>query len=123
MASVEELCDHITLINNSQAIISGPVNDIRQQFKLDIYKVGFEGNPDRLREVLNENYSVISQEKTSSGHSALIKLVSKSQDNELLSLLMPHFHITSFTEEIPGMNDIFIDLVNKHKTAESIISN
>jgi hypothetical protein len=56
---------------------------------------------------------------TSAGHSALIKLVTvKSPENELLKLLMPHFHITSFTEEIPGMNDIFIDLVNRQKLQE-----
>jgi ABC-2 type transport system ATP-binding protein len=59
MASVEELCDHITLIDNSKAIISGPVNEIRQQFKLDIYKVGFEGDAEKLYKVLNDNYRVL----------------------------------------------------------------
>jgi ABC-2 type transport system ATP-binding protein len=116
MASVEELCDHITLIDNSREIISGPVNDIRQQFKLDIYQVSFQGDDGKLDTVLNENYQVLSKSNTLAGHTARIKLLRQSRDNELLGLLMPHFHITSFTEEIPGMNDIFIDLVNKNKT-------
>ncbi|MGF1583929.1 MAG: ABC transporter ATP-binding protein [Bacteroidales bacterium] len=117
MASVEELCDHITLINNSKAIISGSVNNIRQQFKLDIYRISFEGDPEKLNTILNNNYEVLSKVSSSTGHTARIRLLGKTRENELLNLLMPHFHITSFTEEIPSMNDIFIDLVNKHKTA------
>jgi ABC-2 type transport system ATP-binding protein len=115
MASVEELCDHITLINNAEAIISGPVNEIRQQFKLDIYRVGFEGDPDKLYDILNDDYEVLDRTSSSSGHSARIKIHRKVTDNVLLKLLMPHYHLTSFTEEIPGMNDIFIELVGKQK--------
>jgi ABC-2 type transport system ATP-binding protein len=117
MASVEELCDHITLINNSKAIISGSVNNIRQQFKLDIYRISFEGDPEKLNTLINDNYEVLSKASNSTGHTVRVRLLGKTRENELLSLLMPHFHITSFTEEIPGMNDIFIDLVNKHKPA------
>ncbi|MFO7923339.1 MAG: ATP-binding cassette domain-containing protein [Bacteroidales bacterium] len=115
MSSVEELCDHITLINNAKSIISGPVNSIRQQFKLDIFRVGFEGDAEKLDGILNNDYEVLNLESTTTGHTARIKIHSQTTDNVLLKLLLPHFHITSFTEEIPGMNDIFIDLVNKQK--------
>jgi ABC-2 type transport system ATP-binding protein len=116
MASVEELCDHITLINNSKSILSGAVSSIRQQFKLDIYQVDFQGDSGALGNILNENYEIITLTSNKTGHTARIKPRRQTSENELLSLLMPHFHITSFTEEIPGMNDIFIDLVNRHKT-------
>jgi ABC-2 type transport system ATP-binding protein len=116
MASVEELCDHITLIDRSKAILSGSVSKIRQQFKLDIYQVDFQGDPVMLGKILNENYEIITLNSSKTDHTARVKLRRQTSDNELLRLLMPHFHITSFTEEIPGMNDIFIDLVNKHKT-------
>ena len=117
MSSVEELCDHITLIDNSKEIISGPVAGIRQQFKLDIYQVGFQGDAEKLDRVLNSNYQVLDKKSNPAGHTARIKLLRQTTDNELLGLLMPHFHITSFTEEIPGMNDIFIDLVSRQKNA------
>ena len=113
MASVEELCDHITLINNSKVIISGEINNIRERFKLDIYQVSFQGDAGKLDAILNDKYELLSQTSTPAGHTARIKLQGKSPDNVLLNLLLPHFHITSFTEEIPGMNDIFIALVNK----------
>ena len=115
MSSVEELCDHITLIDNAKAIISGSVNEIRQQFKLDIYQVGLDGDPKKLNDILSDDYEVLNLSSTPAGHTARIKLHRQSTDNVLLKLLMPHFHITSFTEEIPGMNDIFIDLVNRQK--------
>ncbi len=115
MGSVEELCDHITLINNARVIISGPVAGIRDQFKLDIYRISFQGDPEKLHDILNDDYEVLDMKSSSSEHTARIKLHRKSTDNALISLLLPHFHITSFTEEIPGMNDIFIDLVNKER--------
>ena len=115
MSSVEELCDHITLINNSVSVLSGPVNKIRQQFKHDIYRVGFEGDAAKLNDILNDDYQVLDMASSQTGHTARIKLHAHSTDNVLLKLLMPHYHITSFTEEIPGMNDIFIDIVNRQK--------
>ncbi len=113
MGSVEELCDHITLINNSKSVIEGPVNGIRDQFKLDIYRIGFEGDAQKLYDVLSPAYEVLELTGGRAGHHARIKVHSKSTENVLLKLLMPHFHITSFTEEIPSMNDIFIDLVQQ----------
>jgi ABC-2 type transport system ATP-binding protein len=115
MGSVEELCDHITLIDNSRVIINGGINDIRQKFKLDIYRVSFQGNPETLGSITGSDYQVLDLDSTPAGHTARIKLHSKTTDNKLLKMLLPHFHITSFTEEIPGMNDIFIDLVNSQK--------
>lgn len=116
MGSVEELCDHITLINNSKSVIEGSVNRIRDQFKLDIYRIGFEGDAQKLYDVLSPAYEVLELTGGPAGHNARIKVHSKSTENLLLKLLMPHFHITSFTEEIPSMNDIFIDLVSQQKT-------
>jgi ABC-2 type transport system ATP-binding protein len=121
MASVEELCDHITLLDNSRVIIDGEINSIRQRFKLDIYRVGFQGEPGLLNDLLGNDYQLLNLATTSTGHTARIKLHKKSVDNMLLNLLIPHFHITSFMEEIPGMNDIFIDLVDK-RTPQQIYS-
>ena len=113
MSSVEELCDHITLIDNSRVIINGGINEIRQKFKLDIYRVGFQGEAEKLQDILSSDYEIMDLTETPAGHTARIKLHRQTSDNMLLEMLLPHFHIISFTEEIPGMNDIFIDLVNK----------
>jgi ABC-2 type transport system ATP-binding protein len=122
MSSVEELCDHITLINDSRVIISGEVNAIRQKFKLDIYRVGFQGEAGKLLDVLGRDYELLDMETHPSGHLARVKIHRHTTDNSLLGMLLPHFHITSFTEEIPGMNDIFIDLVNRQEKSSRLIT-
>ncbi len=117
MSSVEELCDHITLIDNSKVVLDGEINRIRQRFKLDIFRVGFRGDAEKLNSILNNGYQVLDLGSTSAGHTARIKMHRKDSDNELLKMLLPHFQITFFHEEVPGMNDIFIDLVGRQKTA------
>ena len=58
MASVEELCSDIVLINKSKAILSGKIKDIRNSFKKNIYEVVYKGATDKLQ--LGENFKVIS---------------------------------------------------------------
>ncbi len=115
MGSVEELCDHITLIDNAKSIISGAVHEIRQKFKPGIYEIHFEGAPQKLDSFLSSDYEIMDMKETGGGCMARIKMHKASANNELLKILMPHYHITSFTELLPGMNDIFIDLVNEKK--------
>ncbi len=115
MGSVEELCDHITLIDNAESILSGKMTDIKQKFKLGIFEISFEGDSDEMEKIISEGYRVISMKKTGSINTARIKIDRTVSNNELLKILMPHFHIISFSELLPGMNDIFIDLVSKQK--------
>src|SRR5512138_3825413 len=46
MASVEELCDNITLINKAKTILQGNVDDIRRQWTANEYDIILEGNID-----------------------------------------------------------------------------
>ena len=42
MGSVEELCDHIALINRSKKILDGTVKEIRKTYKRNIYEIEFK---------------------------------------------------------------------------------
>ena len=111
MGSVEELCDHITLVHNARNILEGPIDQIRNQYKSNVYEVEFNGNPENLKRSLNEHYE-ITEEKTVNGNNAVrIKLLHQTNENELLSLIIPVVEVISFKELIPGMNDIFIRVV------------
>ena len=46
MASVEEICSHIALINKSRKIIEGPINEIREKYANDTYQLSFRYAPD-----------------------------------------------------------------------------
>ncbi|MCR5065856.1 MAG: ATP-binding cassette domain-containing protein [Bacteroidales bacterium] len=88
MASVEELCDDIALINSSHVVLSGSVNEIRRSYSRNLF------------EVVVDNGEVMQ--------------ISPSRDegaNELLSELMKNHRIVSFREILPSMNDIFVEKV------------
>lgn len=111
MASVEELCDHITLINRSKAILSGEINSIKQQYKANLFEISFRGNPEGLKSSLPSGCSLVSVEPLPAGHKALVQMNRPPSDNELLSALLPAVHIDSFREVLPSMNEIFIRVV------------
>lgn len=111
MNSVEELCDNITLINKSRVVLEGEVGEIRNRFKPDIYEISYAGNPEKFRQSLNSKYELLEQTERKGIYSAKIKTLHDSADNELLSLLLPQVHVTSFNEVLPSMNDIFIKAV------------
>jgi ABC-2 type transport system ATP-binding protein len=115
MESVEELCDHITLVNNSYNILNGAVNEIRQSFKSGIFEITLEGEKENLQRELNSKFKLESLQQESGQIVARIKVSEKQTDNELLKLLMNKYHIVSFAEVLPSMNDIFIDAVQKEK--------
>ena len=111
MGSVEELCDHITLIDKGRTLIEGNIKDIRDMYRSDTYEVGFQGEEGKLKQVLNNHYQLLETRSEGDLHRARIKLLHHTSDNELLSLLLPSVHIISFNEVYPSMNDIFIKVV------------
>ncbi len=115
MGSVEELCDHITLIDKGRTLIDGPIDRIREQYRTNTYEVGFQGDPQRLVSALNQHYELLDTRKDKDLTRARIRLLHHTTDNELLSLLLPHIHIVSFNEVFPSMNDIFIRVVKENK--------
>jgi ABC-2 type transport system ATP-binding protein len=112
MASVEELCDNIALINKSEKILDGPVNEIRRRHSDNSYEVRYrdrEGIPFQLPLL---GVDVLKTEYLDGICTASIRLTKNGGPNELLSALLPHVDLIAFNELIPSMNDIFISTVN-----------
>jgi ABC-2 type transport system ATP-binding protein len=111
MSSVEELCDHISLINKSRTVLDGEVSEIRNRFRSDIISVGFEGDTNAFRNGLNKQFEILSIEENGIGKEARIKIPPAGTSNDLISNLVDITTIHSFNEVIPSMNDIFIQVV------------
>lgn len=110
MASVEELCDNIALINKSKKILEGNVMEIRKKQKTDLYEVEVSGLEGKLPE-LPGTYEVIGQEDII-GHQLLkIRGNDGHKPNELLTAIMRQADVHAFREIFPTMNDIFIATV------------
>ncbi|MCX6271191.1 MAG: DUF4162 domain-containing protein, partial [Bacteroidetes bacterium] len=115
MASVEELCDHIALINQSEKILEGRVRDIKNTYKNNLYEVCFSEGASDIRSFLPSPMTLESVENEEDCLKAKIKLMPGSGPNDLLSVLIPHVEVHSLHEIIPTMNDIFITTVNQYK--------
>jgi ABC-2 type transport system ATP-binding protein len=114
MASVEELCDHIALIDNSHKILDGKVSEIRNQYKSNTFEVSFIGDPDKVKLINSSDYKVEIGEHQDGLSTARIQLLQTKDQNELIGQLLPLVKINSFTEILPSMNDIFISRVKKN---------
>jgi len=115
MGSVEELCDHITLINKSRNILEGQIDNIRKQYKSNTYEISFNGDPEKFASSLNNHYEIIEKTKINGHQGVKVKLLHQTNENELLSLIIPAVEVLSFNEVIPSMNDVFIKVVQEYK--------
>jgi ABC-2 type transport system ATP-binding protein len=111
MGSVEELCDNITLINQSRTILEGDIQEIKMGHRSNMFEIGFLGDAAPVLESLNGNCEVVEHHEEKMQHRIKIKAAAKLNGNDLLNLIVPVATITSFNEVIPTMNEIFIRVV------------
>jgi ABC-2 type transport system ATP-binding protein len=111
MASVEELCDNIALINKSKKILEGEVGEIRRGFRTNTYEVTYAGGQEPSV-FLPAGCRLMDQTSTDGTITIKITLDGLQRPNELLKAFMPHVEIHGFKEILPTMNDIFIATVN-----------
>ncbi len=118
MASVEELCDHIALINQSEKILEGRVSEIKTQYKTNTYTLEYSGFEGDIKSLTNNHYQINQSSIKDGRNQATIKL-NNGNANHLLETLIPHLKIHSFNEIIPNMNDIFISRVSESNASKS----
>ena len=112
MDSVERLCENIALINKSQVVLSGNINQIRKQFSTNKYIVSLKDyNPSVSNDFHCANLLNLKQENNITH--AEFTLKPNNTSNDLLSELIQKSTILKFEEQLPSMNDIFLQSVNK----------
>lgn len=115
MASVEELCDHIALINHAQVVLSGSVRDVREQFKDNRYRVAIQRPAEEVSPV-DALFQVEEQAVEGDVCRLVLQKNPSVRNAELLSALASRYEILSFEEIIPSMHEIFIRTVSsEHK--------
>ena len=113
MSSVEEVCDHITLIDRSHNILSGRVDDIRHSHGNNIFEIAYRGDEAALRAAAAGRCEILEGSETQSVYRTLKLHVERDAEvRGVLGALNKAVEIRSFTEIIPSMNDIFIRVVN-----------
>lgn len=111
MESVEELCDEISLINKSKVVLQGNVKDIRTQYRQHIFNLTLAGTAfDEQAE--SQYFSILSKQILKDSIEIQIKRNEGVSNSDLLRDVASQYEILSFEEELPSMNDIFIQLVS-----------
>ena len=111
MGSVEELCDDIALLNRSQVLLSGKVNEIKEKYKTHSYQITFNGNLFRFTSALGASAQLVHHVSEQERITATVKLIGKSSPNDLLACILPAVEVVAFHEIIPSVNEIFIQTV------------
>lgn len=113
MSSVEELCDHITLIDKSHNILSGGVDEIRRRHGSNIFEILFRGEEASLRRALEGSCEFLAVPEEDAAYARIRIQVGNDGDvRRVIAAANESVELRSFTEIIPSMNDIFIRAVN-----------
>lgn len=110
MESVEELCEEISLINNAKVVLQGKVDEIRQRFKKQLFRVVVA--EDHVKED-PERYTILECKAVHNGTEALIRLVDHLSNNEVITTLAKAHTLNLFEELLPSMQEVFIETVTK----------
>ena len=116
MASVEELCDSITLVNKGKSILQGKVGDIKRQHDTHKREIIIRTEDPQPIYALGDTYNNIKVEPTEAANEIKLTTYSASP-NELLGQLMQFGELVSYKEVLPSMNDIFIQEVQSQNQA------
>ena len=114
MSSVEEICDHITLINRSKNILSGRVDEIRRRHGSNLFEVAFRGDEAALRRAVEGRCEILDGAEGEESLYRTLKLHVAGDDEVrgVIAAVNEAVDLRSFRELIPSMNDIFIRAVN-----------
>ncbi|MBC7508879.1 MAG: DUF4162 domain-containing protein, partial [Ferruginibacter sp.] len=105
MEQVEEICNHIVLVNKGKKILDGTVDEVKQNFKENLFGIQLEKIPESTD---SKAFNITSINK----NKIIVKINEGYKPNDVLS----HFinngsSVISFQEMLPSLNDIFIKLV------------
>ena len=111
MEQVEEICEHIVLINQGRNILEGPVAEVKNRFKENLFRIQYLGI---LPENLEEKVHIVQQEN----QSITVQLKEGQWDsNTLLRYLLDQgIQVLAFNEILPSLNEIFIKQIDKDQS-------
>ena len=115
MESVEEMCDYIALIHQSNKLIEGKLSEVKRQYRSNTFQVRIlTQNIEGLMVQLTQKFKVGPTNFKSLNEDIKLEVeLGNLNSNELLSILTNFGQVTHFVEKIPSVNDIFIQSVSK----------
>ncbi len=116
MQSVEEVCDECALFNKSHVVLQGNVSEVRQRFAQGIVSLEIETSAPLSQEQLSQ-LSVVDSNFYPGEKKQLLRLKMRAGEDlrDLVQTLPRELHLFSLREEIPSMNEIFIQTITQQQ--------
>lgn len=110
MEQVEEMCDHIVLINKGKNVLEGEVKAVKQRFKENLFSIEYDGElPEKLRSV-NSVFTL----RNNQNHRMTVQMAEGTRTNDVLQQFIGSgVQVRSFNEILPSINEIFIRRVKE----------
>lgn len=111
MEQVEEICDHIVLVNQGKKILDGGVAQIKQNFKEHIFSIQLSEVPEAIN---TSAFEIVKHQN----NKLVVKIDEMHNSNDVLQYFISrNVQVEGFNEILPSLNDIFIHLVEGTKAA------
>jgi ABC-2 type transport system ATP-binding protein len=108
METVEDLCDHIALINKSQKVLEGSKKQVKDAYRTNTFIVEHKG----AFTLSGELYELQQQKPLDEQYfQTTLRIRGTESPNRLIRDLIDQTEVHSFVEKIPTMSEIFITLV------------
>lgn len=105
MGEVEEICNHIVLVNLGKKILDNTVGEVKQQFKENKFSIKLGGVPGAIE---SNAFNIIDTK----ANVLTVKINNGFTGNDVLQYFINNnMHVEGFNEILPSLNDIFIHLV------------
>ena len=115
MSSVEEVCDHITLIDKAKNILSGNVDEIRHRHGANIFEISYRGDEETLQGAIGGICEIMESKPSPIGFNKMkIHIATDDDVRTVIAAANDSVQLRSFRELIPSMTDIFIRAVNEN---------
>lgn len=111
---MEELCEYIALINKSNKILDGKLDDIKRNFRTNTFEIAVSAiEVQTLKKQLELKYDILEPTFRTIGDNLKmnVKLKPNQNSDDLIKLLNECSKIIHFKEVIPSANEIFINSV------------
>ena len=110
------MCDECALFNKSHVVLQGNVSEVRQRFAQGIVSLEVETPAPLSQEQLSQ-LSVVESNFYPGEKKQLLRLKMRTGEDlrDLVQTLPRELHLLSLREEIPSMNEIFIQTITQQQ--------
>lgn len=108
MASVEEVCDEIALINHSQVVLSGNVDEVKERFRTGVYEAVSKSGDLQSADGL---FTIENHSQAGSLHTYVIRKAESLTNSALITEVAKRIELRSISEQMPSMQEIFLKTV------------